>query len=35
LDRCLHGMWRFSTSARVGDGEVAHAQIMVTPEAGK
>ena len=35
LDRCLRGIWRFSTRARVGDGEVAHAEIMVTPEAGK
>jgi 3-hydroxyacyl-[acyl-carrier-protein] dehydratase len=35
LDRCLRGIWRFSTSARVGAGEVAHAQIMVTPEAGR
>lgn len=35
VDRCLRGIWRFSTSARVGDTEVAHAEIMVTPEASK
>ena len=35
VDRCLKGIWRFSTTARVGENEVAHAEIMVTPEAGK
>ena len=35
VDRCLRGIWRFSTRAQVGDNEVAHAEIMVTPEAGK
>ncbi|MDE2338625.1 MAG: 3-hydroxyacyl-ACP dehydratase FabZ [Gammaproteobacteria bacterium] len=35
VDRCLRGIWRFSTRAQVGDSEVAHAEIMVTPEAGK
>ncbi len=35
VDRCLRGIWRFYTRAEVGGGEVAHAEIMVTPEAGK
>jgi 3-hydroxyacyl-[acyl-carrier-protein] dehydratase len=35
VDRCLRGIWRFSTRARVGETQVAHAEIMVTPEAGK
>lgn len=35
LERYLKGIWRFSTAAQVGDSEVAHAQIMVAPEAGK
>ncbi len=35
VDRCLRGIWRFSTRASVGEDEVAHAEIMVTPEAGK
>jgi len=35
VERCLRGIWKFSTRARVGDSEVAHAEIMVTPEAGK
>jgi 3-hydroxyacyl-[acyl-carrier-protein] dehydratase len=35
VDRCLKGIWRFSTAARVGESEVAHAEIMVAPETGK
>lgn len=35
VERCLRGIWKFSTRAQVGDSEVAHAEIMVTPEAGK
>ncbi|EQD27954.1 Beta-hydroxyacyl-(acyl-carrier-protein) dehydratase, FabA/FabZ domain protein, partial [mine drainage metagenome] len=35
VERCLRGIWKFSTRARVGESEVAHAEIMVTPEAGK
>ena len=35
VDRCLKGIWRFSTAAQVGESEVAHAEIMVAPETGK
>ncbi|MHB1870499.1 MAG: 3-hydroxyacyl-ACP dehydratase FabZ [Steroidobacteraceae bacterium] len=35
VERCLRGIWRFATRAEVGGAEVAQAQIMVTPEAGK
>src|SRR5437879_10388815 len=35
LERALKGIWRFSTLALVGDSEVAHADMMVAPEAGK
>ena len=35
LQRSLKGIWRFSTAARVGDDEVAHAQMMVAPDTGK
>jgi 3-hydroxyacyl-[acyl-carrier-protein] dehydratase len=35
LERALKGIWRFSTAALVGDDEVAHAVMMVAPEAGK
>jgi 3-hydroxyacyl-[acyl-carrier-protein] dehydratase len=35
VERSLKGIWVFSTVALVGDHEVAHAQIMVTPESGK
>ena len=35
LERALKGIWRFSTIALVGDSEVAHADMMVAPEAGK
>jgi 3-hydroxyacyl-[acyl-carrier-protein] dehydratase len=31
LERALKGIWRFSTVARVGEQEVAHADMMVTP----
>jgi 3-hydroxyacyl-[acyl-carrier-protein] dehydratase len=35
LERSFKGIWRFSTVARVGECEVAHAEMMVAPEAGK
>ena len=35
MERALKGIWRFSTIALVGDSEVAHADMMVAPEAGK
>jgi 3-hydroxyacyl-[acyl-carrier-protein] dehydratase len=35
LERSLRGIWRFATVARVGDQEVAHAQMMVAPESSK
>jgi 3-hydroxyacyl-[acyl-carrier-protein] dehydratase len=35
LERALKGIWKFSTSATVGDIEVAHAEMMVAPETGK
>jgi 3-hydroxyacyl-[acyl-carrier-protein] dehydratase len=35
LQRSLKGIWRFSTAALVADQEVAQAEIMVAPEAGK
>ena len=35
VERVLRGIWKFSTRALVGGTEVAHAEIMVTPEAGK
>jgi 3-hydroxyacyl-[acyl-carrier-protein] dehydratase len=35
LERSLRGIWRFATTAKVGDAEVAHADIMVAPETGK
>jgi len=35
LERSFKGIWRFSTVAFVGEGEVAHAEMMVAPEAGK
>ena len=34
LERTLRGIWKFSTVAHVGEREVAHADIMATPEAG-
>ncbi len=33
LERTLRGIWKFSTAALVGDEEVAHADMMVAPEA--
>jgi 3-hydroxyacyl-[acyl-carrier-protein] dehydratase len=35
LERSFKGIWRFSTVALVGTDEVAHAEMMVAPEAGK
>ncbi len=35
LERALKGIWRFSTTALVGDVEVANADMMVAPETGK
>jgi 3-hydroxyacyl-[acyl-carrier-protein] dehydratase len=35
LERSFKGIWRFSTVAQVGEDEVAHAEMMVAPEAGK
>lgn len=35
LERALKGIWRFSSTAVVGDTEVAHADMMVAPETGK
>jgi 3-hydroxyacyl-[acyl-carrier-protein] dehydratase len=35
LERSFKGIWRFSTIALVGEDEVAHAEMMVAPEASK
>jgi len=35
LERSLRGIWKLSTAALVGDKEVAHADMMLVPEAGK
>jgi len=35
VERYLKGIWRFSTVALIDDHEVAHAEIMVTPESAK
>ena len=35
VERAFKGIWRFATVAHVGDAEVAHAEMMVAPEAGK
>jgi len=35
LERSFKGIWKFSTAAFVGDAEVANADMMVAPEAGK
>lgn len=35
LERSFKGIWRFSTVALVGDDEIAHAEMMLAPEAGK
>ena len=34
VERSFKGIWRFSTLARVGEDEVAHAHIMMAPETG-
>jgi 3-hydroxyacyl-[acyl-carrier-protein] dehydratase len=35
LQRTLKGIWRYSTVASVGEHEVAHAEMMVAPEASR
>src|SRR3974390_210451 len=35
VQRSLKGVWRFNTAAHVGDQEVAQAELMVVPEAGR
>ncbi|HEY0340091.1 MAG TPA: 3-hydroxyacyl-ACP dehydratase FabZ [Steroidobacteraceae bacterium] len=35
VQRALKGIWKFETTALVGETEVAHAEIMVAPETGK
>jgi len=35
FERALKGIWKVSTAAFVGDQEVAHAEMMVAPEASK
>jgi 3-hydroxyacyl-[acyl-carrier-protein] dehydratase len=35
VQRALKGIWKFETTALVGDTEVAHAEMMVAPETGK
>jgi len=35
IERSFKGIWRFATAARVGEVEVAHAEMMVAPETGK
>ncbi len=35
LERSLKGIWKFSTTAFVGETEVANADMMVAPETGK
>jgi 3-hydroxyacyl-[acyl-carrier-protein] dehydratase len=35
LQRSLKGIWRFATAASVGEHEVAHAEMMVAPEASR
>jgi len=35
LQRTLKGIWRYATEARVGAHEVAHAEMMVAPEASR
>lgn len=35
LERALRGIWKFSSTALVGDVEVANAEMMVAPETGK
>jgi len=35
IERVLKGIWKFSTIALVDGAEVAHAEMMVTPETGR
>ena len=35
LERSIRGIWKFSTAAFVGEGEVASADMMVAPETGR
>ncbi|MGQ0836244.1 MAG: 3-hydroxyacyl-ACP dehydratase FabZ [Gammaproteobacteria bacterium] len=35
LERSFKGIWKFSTLARVGSEEVAHAEMMVAPETAR
>src|SRR3954469_24741664 len=35
LERQMRGIWKFSTAAFVGEGEVTSAEMMVAPETGK
>jgi 3-hydroxyacyl-[acyl-carrier-protein] dehydratase len=35
VQRAMRGIWRFSVEALVEEREVAHAEIMVAPEAGR
>jgi len=35
VQRALRGIWKFETTAVVGDVEVAHAEMMVAPETGR
>ena len=35
LERALKGIWKFASTALVGEIEVAHAEMMVAPETGK
>jgi len=35
VQRALKGIWKFETTALVGEIEVAHAEMMVAPETGK
>jgi 3-hydroxyacyl-[acyl-carrier-protein] dehydratase len=35
VQRAIKGIWKFETTALVGETEVAHAEMMVAPETGK
>ena len=35
IERTMRGIWKFSTTANVGDAEAASAEIMVAPGSGK
>ena len=35
VERALKGIWKFATTAHVGEHEVAHAEMMVAPESGQ